>query len=300
MLLLLCGTFVACETDDETLALTEDESIEFQGNSAVVKSKDLSNLRFKDVPGSIALDESTPEGEIHIEASEPLDDKLEVKTEGGELRIVGKGDIDDDDLTFYIHPHDIRKIVVEGDNKVEIHSTPVLEYLELVTEGESQLVIHHLRARHLVSKREGKSRMYLSSERADFDRTSFPFLASSVQVLDDHYLIYRENDFDYLLYAPQFTYRNDSVIAIGSAANPLRPFFITHTHELRNEGESYLDALELPTFAVASRNEGKSESKVWAMRELDVKGEGESIMYYRGNPDVDQRLEGSARLIKLP
>ena len=241
-----------------------------------------------------------PQGEIRVDASGDLEDIFGVKREGGELRIEGKKGLSSTlDLNFHINPLDIRKIVVEGDNKVLITSTPVLDYLELVTEGASELVIQNLRVRNLVSKREGKSRMFLSSNLVDFNRTTFPFLVSTVQVLDDHYIVYRDNDFDYLLYAPQIILRNDSVFAIGNAANPLRSHFITQTHELKNEGESYLDALELPTLSVGSKNEGKSVSKIWAIRQLEVKGEGESVMYYKGNPKVDQKLEGEARLIKL-
>lgn len=299
MIMILTGVFMACQ-DEDALAPADENALVFQGNKAVIKSQDLSNLRFQEVPGSIVLDEAAPRGEISIEATQKLDDLLEVKREDGELRIKGKEGLPAAiNLDFRMHPLDIRRIVVEGDRKVHIASTPVLEYLELVTEGESELVIHNLRVRNLVSKREGKSRMFLSSNLADFDRTSFPFLASSVQVLDDNYIIYRDDDFDYLLYAPEITLRNDSVFAVGSAANPLQSHFITQTHELKNEGESYLDALELPTLAVSSKNEGKSESKVWATRSLDVKGEGESLMYYKGNPTIDQKLEGSSRLIKL-
>ncbi|PRY03939.1 hypothetical protein CLV24_1384 [Pontibacter ummariensis] len=67
-----------------------------------------------------------------------------------------------------------------------------------------------------------------------------------------------------------------------------------------NQGESYLDALELPTLAVNSKNEGESESKVWAISQLKVKGEGESVMYYTGFPIVNKELKGSSRLIHLP
>lgn len=63
---------------------------------------------------------------------------------------------------------------------------------------------------------------------------------------------------------------------MGNGDNdPLCSFFITRSHELVNQEESYLDALELPTLAVASKNEGESESRVWAVGQLGVKGEGE-------------------------
>lgn len=57
--------------------------------------------------------------------------------------------------------------------------------------------------------------------------------------------------------------------------------------------------LELPTLLVSSRNEGESESRVWAMDQLNVKGEGESVMYYIGNPEVYQDLNGFASLINV-
>ena len=79
---------------------------------------------------------------------------------------------------------------MEGNNKVHISGTPVLDYLELVTEGESELVMQDLKVRNLKSRREGKSRMFLSSLLTDFKRDSVFFLASTVQVLDGKHLIY--------------------------------------------------------------------------------------------------------------
>ena len=298
ILTIFTSIFIACE-EDETLEFADENAIEFEGNNAVIKADDLSNLRFKEVPGSISLDESIPEGEIRVEASEELDELIEVNEEGGELRIEGKEGLPSTiDLYFYMNPLDIERIVVEGDNKVLITSTPVLEYLELVTQGESELVIHDLKVRNLVSRREGKSRMFLSSELTDYGRDSVYFVANTVEVLDETYLIYTQDDIDYLLFAPEIKVRNDSVFALGYN-DPLRSFFITETHELRNEGESFLDALELPTLMVSSRNEGESESKVWAMEQLKIKGEGESVMFYIGNPEVNEELNGSASLIKL-
>jgi hypothetical protein len=58
--------------------------------------------------------------------------------------------------------------------------------------------------------------------------------------------------------------------------------------------------LGLPTLDVTSKNEGESETKVWAVRQLQVKGEGESVMYYFGFPDVSKDMKGSSRLIPLP
>lgn len=302
ILLLLAGTIIACEDDlsNEIVDDADNNPVEYQGNNAVIRSSDLSNIRFKNLPGSVSVDETSPEGEIRVEGTENLDEWLEVKEEGGELQIEGRNGLPASiDLNFYMHPHDISRIVVEGDNKVQITSTPVLDYLEVITQGSSELIIENLRVRNLESRREGSSRMFLSSELTGFDHESVAFLASDVQLRDDHYIVYIEEGHDYLLYAPQIETRNDSVYALGYNDDPLRSHFITNTHDLRNEGESFLDALELPTLVVSSRNEGSSESNVWAMNRLNVRGEGESVMRYLGNPEVDQRMEGSSGLIRL-
>lgn len=300
MLLLLAGLFSACDDNDEDI--TDGSAVEFNGKNAVIRSDNMSNLRFKNLPGSIFLDETAPEGQIGVEASEDLSNWLEARTEGGELRLEGKGGLPANlDLQFHIHPRDIARIVVEGDRRILITSTPVMDRLELVTEGSSELVIAELKVRHLKSRREGKSRMLLSNELIDFRRERPFFLASAVQVLDDRFIIYRENELDYLLWAPRVEFRNDSVFAVDyDSSNPLRGFFLTQTHEMVNQGESYLNALELPTLAVTSRNEGESESRVWAVGQLNVKGEGESTMYYFGVPQVNQDMKGSSRLISLP
>lgn len=186
-------------------------------------------------------------------------------------------------LHFYIHPRAIARIVVEGDRKVLITSTPVLDHLELVTEGESELIITDLKVRHLKSRREGKSRMSLSNELLNFRREHPYFLASTVQVLANQFILYKEDGLDYLLWAPKVEVRNDSVFALGyDSSKPLRGFFLTQTHELVNQGASYLDALGFPTLAVTSKNEG------------------ESVMYYFGLPQVNQHMKGSSQLIRLP
>lgn len=302
ILLMLVGTIFACQDDlsNEIVDDADDNIVAYQGKNAVIRTSDLSNVRFKNIPGAVSVDESSPEGEIKVQGSEELDEWVEVKEEGGELRIEGKNEIPSSmDLNFYMHPKDIARIVVEGDHKVRIISTPVLDYLEIITQGSSELVMENLRVKNLESRREGSSRMFLSSELTDFEYESVAFLASDVQIRDDHYIVYIEDEHDYLLYAAEMETRNDSIYAVGYKDDPLRSYFITHTHELRNEGESFLDALELPTLIVSSKNEGSSESKVWAMDELNVRGEGESVMRYLGNPEVDQRMEGSSTLIKL-
>ena len=162
-------------------------------------------------------------------------------------------------------------------------------------------MIHKLKVRDLKSRREGKSRIFLSSELIDFDLDRIFFLANTVQIHDERYIVYRKDNLDYMLFAPRLVTRNDTVFALGNGdKDPLRSFFITRSHEMVNQGESYLDALELPTLAVTSKNEGESESKVWVVGQLNVKGEGESVMYYLGFPVVNKELKGSSRLIHLP
>jgi len=292
-------TFTACE-DDASLDRAGDPKVEFTGNSATIRARDLSNMRLKNIPATITLDNTVGKGEIKVEATGSLDSWLSAKEESGELRIEGKEGLPLTlDLHLHIHPDAIERIVIEGKNRVHITSTPVLDHLELVTEGESELIIDDLKVRHLVSKREGKSRMYLSSERLGYETSSIFFLANTVQVLDDHFIRYTDNEDEYLLYAPTLTVRNDTVFAL-SGSNPLRLFFLPQTHEMVNQGESYLDAFTLPTHAITSQNEGESETKVWPLHQLTVKGEGESVMFYRGIPAVNKDLKGNAQLIHLP
>lgn len=300
-LVILSFLFYSCE-NDQKLETDLDTQLEIQGKNAIIKSDDLTNLRLKDVPGTLSVDEATTQGQIRVEATGELDDWLEVKKEDGELRITGKNNFPTSlDLNFFIHPSDLKKIVVEGKNVVEIVSTPVLEYLEIITEGESQLFIHNLKVNNLISKREGKSRMFLSSlvTETDFDRENLSFASNNVDILEGNNILYNEDGTDYLIYAPEIDVRDDIVHLIGNAVNdPIIVYFITQTHELRNEGESFLDALELPTKSITSKNEGKSESRIWPLHHLNVRGDGESRMFYLGNPIINQKLEGSSKLIE--
>lgn len=290
----------ACDKDEREVE--EGTSVAFSGNNAVIRSGNISNVRLKSLPGKVTLDENMRTGEIKVEANQNLDGWLEVKDGSGELRIEGKQGLPASlDLHFHMHPHELRRIVVEGDNQMEFISTPVMDHLELVTEGASELVIRDMKVKHLVSRREGKSRMFLSNELLGFDRDSVYFLASAIQIIDNRYIIYTEDNLEFMLYAPTIRIDNDAVYALSyDKSNPLRRFFITRTHEMVNQGESVLDALELPTLAIASKNEGESESRVWAVHQLHVKGEGESVMYYFGFPAVDQDMKGASRLIYLP
>jgi len=299
-LLAVVSLLSSCANDQDAEALPEAQ-LEFQGNNAVIKSDGLASLRFKDLPGTIQLQESTPRGEMWVRSGAKLEGVLGVKKEGSELRLVGNnGGTIPTDLVFLMNPLDIRKMVVEGKNKVLITSSPVLEHLELVTEGESELVFLGLKTRTLDSRREGKSRMVLSSQLPAFTRDSLYFPAASVRVVDGKFIYYTDNKVEYLLVAPQLKVRRDSVFALGYAAgNPLRAFYVVQSHTLSNQGETNLDALSLPTLVVTSKNEGKSVSKVWAWDRLLVTGSGESSMYYLGNPAVTRNLSGSASLQKL-
>lgn len=86
--LLIASLFTACNEDQSPDS--EDSVVEFNGKNAVIKSDNMSNLRFKNLPGSVSLDDNTPEGQIRVEASEDLSRWLEAKSEGGELRLEGK------------------------------------------------------------------------------------------------------------------------------------------------------------------------------------------------------------------
>ena len=283
----------SCE-DNENLRMGDHE-VTFDGKNAVVQSQDLSNLRIKNLSGDITIDESVPQGQMRIASDEDVAAVMEVKTENGELRFEGHSTATDSvDLDFYINPLDLEKIVVEGDNRIYISSTPVLDYLEIITEGSSILTMDDLKVRELKSRREGKSQMYLSGEVSSFASDSVYFADSLVVIEEDRFIFYTDNDVDYVLVAPVVEIRNDSVFALAAENDPLRTYFITGRHEMVNQGESYLDALELPVISAVSKNEGKSEAKVWVLDHLEVKGEGESQLYYHGNPEIQARLEGSA------
>jgi hypothetical protein len=291
-LFLIAGLLAACVNEDEL-----HNDIDYEGNSAVIRSTGLSNINLSEVSGNFRVEGNQPKGRLRIEGQQNIQDVLEINNSANELRIRRKGGPSGPvTVDFYINPDDISRIVIEGNNKVTFTSTPVLDYLELITEGSSELVMEQMQVRNLNTRREGSSRMYLSSQLAAVGQDSLYFIAGDVQLVGDNHLIYTEENVDYILSAPMIRTSNDSVFAIGSE---MERFFLTQSHELRNEGESYLDALLLPTLNIQSRNEGSSESNVWAIDLLDVHGQGESTMHYRGNPEVTESLEGNASLIPL-
>lgn len=134
----------------------------------------------------------------------------------------------------------------------------------------------------------------LSAELTEDEQDSVYFADSLVVIVEDRYIFYTEDDVEYVLVAPEVEVRNDSVFALATDNELLHSFFITQSHELSNQGESYLDALELPTLNLVSKNEGESEAYVWVFHYLEVKGEGESAMYYYGNPELNLNLNGAA------
>jgi hypothetical protein len=291
-LFLIAGLLAACVNEDEL-----HNDIDYEGNSAVIRSTGLSNINLSEVSGNFHVEGNQPKGRLRIEGRQNIQDILEINNSANELRIRSKGGPSGPVVVdFYLHPDDISRIVIEGTNKVGFSSTPVLDYLELVTEGSSELVMEQMQVRNLNTRREGSSRMHLSSQLSAVGQDSLYFIAGDVQLVGDNHLIYTEENVDYILSAPMIRTSNDSVFAIGSE---MERFFLTHSHELRNEGGTYLDALLLPTLNVTSKNEGNSESNVWAIDFLDVHAQGESTLRYRGNPEVSEKLEGNASLIRL-
>lgn len=59
--------------------------------------------------------------------------------------------------------------------------------------------------RDLKSRREGKSRMLLSSKPPNFDLDRIFFLSSAMQIHGGRYIVYREDELDYLLFTPSLS-----------------------------------------------------------------------------------------------
>ena len=287
--------FSSCKKDETTPV---DGSVNFTGNQVNVKGKSLSIIRLKNSSGTLYVESNVPRGELRIESSQSLNNALQVKSENGELVFDGNNLPSTINLKYFINPLDIQKIVVEGKNKVFIVSSPVINQLEIVTQGESELTFLGLKVNNLITRREGKSRMILSGEMPAIVTNRIFYINNTITMVGNTNLIYTENNIKYILRAPRIRLSNDTVYAERFGTESIRAFFLASTHNLRNEGESYLDALHLPTLSVTSKNEGKSKSNVWAINGLTVTGEGESEMRYFGNPQVTKTLNGSAKLIQ--
>lgn len=292
-MVLLSGFFISCVNEEEL-----HNDIDYQGNRVAISSTGLSEIHLIEVSGNIYVEENESQGQLRVEGRENLQNVLEINNSSDELKIRGKGSgTESINVDLFLHPDDIYCIVTKGKSKVKFTSTPVLDYLELVTEGTSELMMEEMQVRSLKSRREGTSKMFLSSQIPPPDQDSIYFVAEDVQIVEDRYILYSEEDEDYILSAPVIRTSEDSVFAIGKE---MRRFFLTRSHDLQNEGTSYLDALYLPTLEIISKNEGNSESKVWALHLLDVHGEGNSSLIYKGVPDVQERLEGNASIERLP
>lgn len=293
-----CSLLVfSCHDNENDIDLPDDRPTqEISGRDARITPQSFNNIQLKDLPASFEIDESVTAGEVRITSDSDMDGEIDYYVENGELHLEGR---EADGVVIYTNPDNVRKLEVRGNNDVYLAGTPVLDYLEIVTKGNSVLTMDEMRVKNLVTRREGGSKMYLSSEVDDPEADTLFWDEGDVMIVNDNFVIYTDNDIDYLLYSPVVEVRDGQVFVYNNSGDDRKRYFLTQKHELRNQGSSYADAFDLPALRVISRNLGNSESNVWAVDYLEVEGVGNSVLNYMGNPVTELDLKGQATVNKV-
>jgi hypothetical protein len=79
-------------------------------------------------------------------------------------------------------------------------------------------------------------------------------------------------------------------------ATKVKSYFVVPHMNVKLEATSEFYAEECPIKDLEIKLEGQSRAKVWVLDNLSGKGEGESILYLRGNPEINYTTQGQAAI----
>lgn len=219
--------------------------------------------------------------------------------QNGELRIQTKDQgLVPKDLEIFVFTNDLESVSLEGDSDIRLLLNLALDVLNFKIEGNSRLDALGIQADSLITKREGGSYAKLSSSLGEFmdslivSSDSLSFLYQNVEgfVFGQDGKIWMAELVD--------TLATDSTnmgftLRLGEVQN----FGIVGAHDLKNEGNGKTRAFDMPTRRTTIKNEGGAMAELTVLENLHARGEGQSVLYYRGSPVIESDLNGGAQII---
>lgn len=293
-LIIIAAIFLgtACEKDDDNGSLPNDFMVNPYSN--VVVDGEV-NVLFN--TGGNSLKSSANEFRVVINASDEQRKSISVSSEDGVLTITAGSDIIlSDDVSIELTSEEIDEIKLESDQKAVFEGVFDQDQLTVKTEASSELSLFGVRINNIYSKQEGESIFNLSGweeqiegeptyaeERGELICNTSLRVDDSLIVVGDSVVLSDSVPIEWKVYGDEVT----------------EYFLITYC-DFKTEGNTTIHAEEAPISEININLEGTSEAKVFAIDKLTGKGEGSSMLYYLGTPDISGfTVEGGAQIIPI-
>jgi hypothetical protein len=168
--------------------------------------------------------------------------------------------------------------------------------LTVVTEANSQLSLLESKIGNLTSVQEGESILNLTNF-SDILGIDTVYPQNQGVLLNDTTLLV---DNTYLITGDSITLSEVEPFSWTVYGDAVRERFMITYCDFKTEGSTTIHAVEAPTWEVNIKLEASSHAEVWAVDRITGKGEGSSVLYYRGDPDISGFItEGGAQIIPL-
>ncbi len=238
---------------------------------------------------------STSEHSVKINATSGQRNNIIVRNNGETLEIVCNGIKINDGVVITITGGYVSEIKLEANQTAIFDGVFNPTNLEVKTEGGSELTLLNTATRNIISKQEGESVLNLSSLATPIPGPAL-YPENDVVVLDNKTIVVNN----------EFVVVGDSVVLNTSTpaeyrvhGNDLHEYYLIDNVDFKTEGNSTINAREAAIWDVQIKLEGSSQAYVWALNSINGKGEGSSVLTYRGNPIISGFIiEGGAQIIQ--
>jgi hypothetical protein len=194
----------------------------------------------------------------------------------------------------------LHSITLERDQEAEVYwdeedATTILDHVEIKTEANSKLALSGLKIRSLAIQQEAQSEVYLNS----LSQTGgeLKVVKDEVRFVNDTTVVVNNETLWY--FQTSSLIQEEGVEYYIFSGDRTRSFYIVNDVNAVLEATSQMLASECAVNHFDIKLEGTSTADIWVLGSLSGKGEGQSRLYYHGDPALTYTTEGGAQIIGL-
>jgi len=233
--------------------------------------------------------------EVHIIATEPQREHIDIVSENGLLTIHTDDQIAlDDSVIVVIHPQVIDEITLRSDQVAVFEGKIDQEELHVTTMAKSELYLERFRVGYLFSEQKGQSKLHLDNL-VDVYAEEHEYPEENSFLINDTTLMV---DNDFIVTGDSVILSDDDPAVYTAYGDQIRKYYLIDHVSIDTKGTSEVYAFHAPVYNLDIELVGSSHAEVWAIDRITGRGVGSSELYYRGSPDISAfELKGTAQII---
>jgi hypothetical protein len=264
------------------------------------KTVTLTSFNSVDINNNVVLkfDADLPVGEAIIRGNPAHVDKVNLEINGDVLWVnVSEAVNLQDSLTVITNPITIASIKLEADQNAfviwEGDTWDDIDFLQIKTEANSTLEMSNLHALNVDVQQEAQSKVLLKSwiwnevDSIKIPKTNVIVINDSTFLLDGRTIVVVESYEEI---------EEDGVVYIILRGTGIKSYYVVPQMNVKLEATSEFYADESPVKDLEIKLEAESKARVWVLDNLSGKGEGASILYLMGDPEINYTTQGEATI----